>query len=263
MDEAKVRELVSRVEDHRLDFKEGLYSANEELAKDIMAIANLLPLGSTGHILLGVRQRTDDTGEIVGVELGADRDSNYQQRIHGKLNRTPRFSFLTLQLPEGDVGVFEITGVGDRPYFPIADAGKLKKNIALKRQGSSTAPATPDEVREWVLEDRPSKEPAAMLDRIPRKEREGLLLVVDKLNRNFHPMGLLVPITATLLEVDASGAVAMFDLAPKDLKLSIPLNAISHAYKDGARWRVVIDGFLSDETLEYMPVSRARRRETA
>ncbi len=154
MDEAMVRELAERVEDHHLDFKEGLYSSNEELAKDLMAIANLLLPGSKGHILVGVRQRPDDTGEIVGVELGDDRDSNYQQKVHGKLNRVPRFTFLPLQLPEGDVGVFEITGIGDRPYFPLADAGKMKKNVALKRQGSSTATASPDEIREWVLEDR-------------------------------------------------------------------------------------------------------------
>lgn len=162
MDEAMVRELAARVEDHRLDFKEGLYLSNAELAKDLMAIANMLPPGSTGHILLGVRQRQDDTGEIVGVQLGVDRDSNYQQKVHGKLNRTPRFSFFPLQLPEGETGVFEIVGIGDRPYFPIADAEKLRKNIASKRQGSSTAAASPDEVREWVLEDRPSKEPAVL-----------------------------------------------------------------------------------------------------
>src|SRR2546423_1440305 len=101
MDEAMVRELAARVEDHRLDFKEGLYSSNEELAKDLMAFANLLPPGSKGHILVGVRQRPDDTGEIVGVELGVDRDSNYQQKVHGKLNRVPRFTFFPFQLPEG------------------------------------------------------------------------------------------------------------------------------------------------------------------
>jgi hypothetical protein len=88
-----------------------------------------------------------------------------------------------------------------------------------------------------------------------------MLLAVDKLNKNFHPIGLPAPITATLWEVDASSSTAKFYLTSQDRQLAIPLNAISHVYKVGVHWRVIIEGFLGDETWEYMPLSRARRRE--
>lgn len=264
MDSDKVRELAARVEDHRLDFKSGLYASNDELAKDLMTFANLLPPGSTGHIILGIKQLPDDTGEIVGVDLGACRDSHYQQKVAGKLNRSPQFTFFPIQLPEGElVGVFEIVGIGERPYFPLVTSGNLKKFIPQKRLGSSTADASPDEVREWVLEDRPSKDPAALLDRIPREERDRVLLAVDKLNKNLHPIGLPAPLATTLLEVDTSSAAAKFYIASQNRQLTIPLSAITNVYRADSHWRVIVDGFLSDETWEYMPTSRARRRETA
>lgn len=259
IDEAKVRELAARVEDHRLDFKEDLYSSNEELAKDLMAFANLLPPGSTGHILLGVRQRQDDTGEIVGVNLGVDRDSNYQQKADGKLNRTPRFTFFRLHLQEGEIGVFEINGTGERPYFPIANAGKLRKNIPLKRLGSSTADATPDEVKDWVHEDQPDKESAVVLDRLPKDEREKILIVADMLTASFRVVPVARPFAATLLEVDHSSAAAKFHLVVQDRDIVIPLRAISHIWRGGPDWRVVVEGYLrSAEGWEYQPRWRAQ-----
>jgi len=261
MDSNKVRELAARVEDHRLDFKASLYASNEELAKDLMAIANLLPPGSTGHILLGVKQRPDDTGEIVGVDLGAERDSHYQQKVAGKLNRSPRFTFFPIQLSEGDVGVFEIIGNGERPYFPLITAGKLKKSIPQKRLGSSTADASPDEVREWVLEDRPISDPATLLSRVPLNERNEFLVVADLLSVSLYTAPT-APFEATLIDLNSAGGAVTFRLHKYRSNVTLPLNKISDVWRDGAHWRVLVDGYLrtTDEgkTWEFQPRSRAR-----
>jgi hypothetical protein len=260
MDGDKVRELAARVEDHRLDFKTGLYTSNEELAKDLMAIANLLPPGSSGHILLGVKQIPDDTGTIVGVSLGAERDPHYQQKIAGKLNRSPHFTFFPIQLPDGEVGVFEVTGMGERPYFPLITAGKLKKFIPQKRLGSSTADASPDEVREWVLEDRPSSDPATLLSRVPSADRDKFFVVVDMLTTSFNVV-TTAPFAATLLRDGAEGA-ANFRLQQQQKDVTIPLNKISDVWRDGPHWRVLVDGYLRNvgdgEKWEFQPRSRAR-----
>jgi len=209
-----------------------------------------------------VKEKPDGTGDIVGAVLGSDRDHQYQQKVAGKLNRSPQFTFFALPLPGGDVGVFEITGVGERPYWPIITAGRLKKFIPQKRVGSSTAEASPDEVKEWVLEDRPTSDPAILLRRIPTAEQDRLLIVADMLNDNY---ALLhgAPFRATLLGVDALGAAARFRLQQPNREVSIPLTAISHqVWKDGTDWKVVVDGCLrgyKNKTFwEYQPRSRAR-----
>jgi hypothetical protein len=261
MDSDKIRELTARVEDHRLDFKSSLYTSNEELAKDLMAIANVLPPGSTGHIILGVKQLPDDTGEIVGVALGAERDSHYQQKVAGRLNRSPQFTFFPIHLPEGDVGVFEVTGIGERPYFPLVTRGNLNKFIPQKRLGSSTAVASPDEVREWVLEDRASFDPATLLSRVPSSERDKFLVVADLLTASFSPVNS-APLAATLLSDDHAEGAATFHLQQQKRNVSIPFNNISAVFRDGSQWRVLIDGYLRNagdgEKWEFQLRSRAR-----
>jgi hypothetical protein len=263
MDESRLRELAARVEDHRLDFKAERYSSNEELAKDLMVFANLLPPGSTAHILIGVRQRSDDAGEIVGCALDVDRDSNYQQKVAGKLNRTPQFTFYPFLLPEGEVGAFEITGVGERPYFPLLNVGKLRKFVPVKRQGSSTADASPDEVMEWVLEDKARLDSGFWLVRIPQSERDKVLLNVEMLTQSFKVVSTDAPsLPASLLDIDSSGAAARFQLEQYQSELSVPLHAISSVWRAGEHWQVVIDGYMrrspASQLWEYQPRSRAR-----
>lgn len=261
MDAGEVRALAARREDHHLDFKSNVYTSNEELAKDLMAIANLLPPGTSGHILIGVKEKSDGTGEIVGTVLGSDRDHQYQQKVASKLNRSPQFTFFALQLSDQEVGVFEITGVGERPYFPLVTAGKLKKFVPQKRVGSSTADATPDEVKEWVLEDRPTTDPALLLERIPAPERDQLLIIADMLNDNYSLLHVS-PFRATLVNVDRVRAAARFVLKQYNREVSIPLSAVlSQIWKDGSDWKVVIEGCLrgyQNKTLwEYQPRSRS------
>ena len=152
--EGDFRMLCARREGQHLDFKEKFYESsdngNAELAKDIMAIANTLPLGATGHILFGVREMSDGTGEICGCSIAPwITDSNLQQKVRGSLNRIPSFSLHALKVDGFDVLAVKITS-GGRPFYPLRDKGGLRRHVALVRIGSATEVASPDEILEWA-----------------------------------------------------------------------------------------------------------------
>jgi predicted HTH transcriptional regulator len=69
-----IHQLAARREGPALDFKRDQYdwnvSGNLELAKDLMSIANGLSSGSApGYILIGVDERADGTGDVIGVDI--------------------------------------------------------------------------------------------------------------------------------------------------------------------------------------------------
>lgn len=157
----RLRELAARGESPTLDFKEKMYdfaanraAANAELAKDLMALANSLKVGSEpAYILIGVQ----DDGTIVGVPPASHvDDASLHQKVAGLLNRTPNFSYAIVDVDSMSVGVFEIHS-GGRPYFPLKDVPpSLRKHVGMYRSGSSTEPASPTMVIEWSREDDPA-----------------------------------------------------------------------------------------------------------
>lgn len=151
------RNLCARREGPQLDFKESFYEnsdvGNAEFAKDIMAIANALTMGTTGHILVGVRETSDKTGEVIGCTLANwVTDANLHQKARSFLNRLPPFSLHTLEVDGFTVAAITIEA-GQRPFFPLRDKGPLRRNIAVVRLGSSTDVASPDEIIGWAKQD--------------------------------------------------------------------------------------------------------------
>lgn len=151
------RMLCARREGQQLDFKERFYENNDkgtaELAKDVMAIANALPIGASGHILFGVREAGNHTGEICGCEIASwITDSNLQQKVRGCLNRNPTFSLFALSLNDVRVLALEITA-GGRPFYPLHDKGALRRHVAMVRVGSGTDLASPDNILDWARQD--------------------------------------------------------------------------------------------------------------
>jgi hypothetical protein len=156
----KVRELCSRREGTSLDFKLDTYDwpndGNNELSKDLMAMANCLARDAPpAYILIGVKELPDGTGEIVGVPAGSHlNDASLQQKV-ADLNRRPVFSYSPVDVDGRSVGVFEIRP-GQRPYYALREKGarhKLQRFAPLYRSGSSTDLASPDMVIEWARED--------------------------------------------------------------------------------------------------------------
>lgn len=157
--EEHFRELCARREGPALDFKEAFYPNSDagsvEMAKDVIAMANLLPQHSisAAHILVGVRENSDGYGDIVGFSHEPWMiDSNLQQKVKSLLNRTPSFSFTLLQVDGVSVAALTILP-GRRPYYALRDKGTLRRNAALIRVGSSTDVASPDEIIEWGSQD--------------------------------------------------------------------------------------------------------------
>jgi len=154
-----VRALAAQREGTRLDFKERQYDwkneGNLELAKDLMAMANALsPNGGDAHILIGVKELPDQSGQIIGVPPDAHLDdASMHQKVQGILNRTPDFSYAQVTVDGVSVGVFEVRP-GGRPIFPNhTKGGRLARGVARYRDGSSTAEAWPDRIVTWFQED--------------------------------------------------------------------------------------------------------------
>lgn len=155
-----VRSLAAQSEGTRLDFKVEQYNwkseGNLELAKDLMAMANALsPGGGSAYILIGVKERADRSGEIVGVAPAAHLDdASMHQKVHPHLNRTPDFSYVQVDVDGVSVGVFEVRP-GRRPIFATVTKGPLVRGVARYRDGSSTPQegAWPDRIVGWFQED--------------------------------------------------------------------------------------------------------------
>jgi hypothetical protein len=169
LDEDSVRSLIAQQESAWLDFKKEMYDwrdgGDAELAKDIMAIANLLPRGADkkGYILVGVEEvEPERTGNLLGFtpdeRLG---DAEFQEKVKDKLNRQPRFRYAIVPVAGKLVGVFEISS-GERPYFALKDfngRGKLalRRNAAYYRTGARNDVASPAEILSRDREDNPAR----------------------------------------------------------------------------------------------------------
>lgn len=127
IDADMVRTLAAQREGTRLDFKQAQYdwknSGNAELAKDLMAMANALgPRGGNAHILIGVQELSDHSGQVVGVAPSDHLDdASMHQKVQGLLNRVPDFSYVQVEVDGASVGVFEVRP-GRRPIFPTTAA---------------------------------------------------------------------------------------------------------------------------------------------
>lgn len=127
LDADTIRSLAAQREGTRLDFKSQQYDwksdGNLELAKDLMAMANALgPRGGNAHILIGVQELSDHSGQVVGVAPSDHLDdASMHQKVQGLLNRVPDFSYVQVEVDGASVGVFEVRP-GRRPIFPTTAA---------------------------------------------------------------------------------------------------------------------------------------------
>ena len=153
----RVRELAARGERTTLVLKTEDYNwaaprtASAELARDLMALANVLgPSASPAYILIGVGH----DGAIVGIPRASHlEDASLHQKVKDLLNKVPRFSYRSIDVDGRSVGVYEISA-GGRPYFPLKDATpSLQKHVAKYRDGNTTETASPSMVLEWHRED--------------------------------------------------------------------------------------------------------------
>lgn len=142
--------LLHEEEGSALDFKRDQYSfdraddnAKSELLKDILAFANAWRR-VTAYILIGVDEVKGGRSKIVGVKAHLD-DAQLHQFVNSKTQRRIEFSYQPFSMEGVEIGVIEIP-IQERPVYLKKKFGKIEKNAVYKRDGSSTAIATPDEV---------------------------------------------------------------------------------------------------------------------
>ncbi len=150
IDKNLLEQLLHEEEGATLDFKRDQYlfegaddKAKSELLKDILAFTNAWR-GTTAYILIGVDEVKGGRSKIVGVKAHLD-DAKLHQFVNAKTQRPIEFSYQPFRTGDVEIGVIVIP-IQERPIYLKKRFGKLENNVVYKRDGSSTAIASPDEV---------------------------------------------------------------------------------------------------------------------
>src|SRR5262249_13954538 len=121
-----------------------------ELLKDVLAFANAWRR-ATAYILIGVEEVKGGRSIVHGVTQHLN-DNDLQQFVNSKTNHPVQFSYEAFPFEGKQVGVITIS-CQKRPFLLNSDYGKLKKQTVYTRQGSSTNPASLDEVARMASAD--------------------------------------------------------------------------------------------------------------
>ena len=150
IDRHSLESLLHMPEGPTLDFKREQYrfakaprEDKAELLKDIMAFANT-QRNRTAYILIGVDEVAGGHNEVIGVDDHPD-DASFHQFVNGRTNRPVVFDYSKHDVNGKSVGVISIP-VQQRPVYAEKRVGRVKINEVYIRDGSSTRPASPDEI---------------------------------------------------------------------------------------------------------------------
>ena len=150
IDKNTLEQLLHEEEGSALDFKRDQYpfegaddKAKSELLKDILAFANAWRR-ATAYILIGVDEVRGGRSNVVGVGTHLD-DAKLHQFVNSKTQRSIEFSYQPFRTENVEIGVIEIP-IQERPFYLKKKFGKLDENVVYKRDSSSTAIATLDEI---------------------------------------------------------------------------------------------------------------------
>jgi len=150
IDKNTLEQLLHEEESSTLDFKRDQYpfdgaddKTKSELLKDILAFSNAWRR-TTAYILIGVDEVKGGRSKIVGVKTHLD-DAKLHQFVNSKTQRPIDFSYQQFRTENMEIGVIEIP-IQERPFYLKKKFGKLNHDTVYKRDSSSTAIATLDEV---------------------------------------------------------------------------------------------------------------------
>ena len=142
--------LLYMEEGPTLDFKREQYRFNKatkvdksELLKDILAFANTQRY-RTAYVLVGVEEFRGGRSEVVGVGDHLD-DADLHQFVNTKTNRRAEFSYFPFVVDEEEIGVLSVP-IQTPPIYVLSKYGIVDANTVYLRDGSSTRPASPDEI---------------------------------------------------------------------------------------------------------------------
>ena len=175
IDENILEQLLHEEEGSALDFKRDQYpfegaddKAKSELLKDILAFANAWRR-STAYILIGVDEVRGGRSKIVGVKKHLD-DAKLHQFVNSKTQRPIEFSYQPFHTENMEIGVIEMP-IQERPFYLKKKFGKLDENVVYKRDSSSTAIATLDEIARMGAEQDFGGTPQLVLEWADKEKR--------------------------------------------------------------------------------------------
>ena len=152
-----LEQLLHEEEGSALDFKRDQYPfagaddrTKSELLKDILAFSNAWRR-TTAYVLIGVEEIKGGRSRIVGANAHLD-DAHLHQFVNPKTNRPIEFSYQPFRAEGMEIGVIEIPKQ-KRPFYLTKSFGKVEKDTVYKRDGSSTAVASPDEIARMGAEE--------------------------------------------------------------------------------------------------------------
>ena len=187
-DNETLKSLLEMNEGPSLDFKQEQYRFNNasereksELLKDILAFANSQRY-RTAYILIGVKDVKGGSSEAVGVEEHLD-DANLHQFVNSKTNKPVEFSYFQFQLEDKQIGVLRIP-IQLRPIYTINKYGKIPAKTVYMRDGSSTRPASPDDIAD-MGRSSPPRLVEWSIDRLRNIARNAIVNTVEQWQR--HP----------------------------------------------------------------------------
>ena len=157
LDSELLEGLLHEPEGTSLDFKSTQYpfehatdKEKSELLKDILAFANSWRR-TTAYILIGVDEVKGGRSNVVGIRKHLD-DADLHQFVNGKTQRPVEFSYQVIPIEGTTIGAIEIP-LQERPTYLKKRYGKLREHEVPIRDGSSTRPATPDEIAKMGAEE--------------------------------------------------------------------------------------------------------------
>ena len=131
MDIQRLKQLLSREENEKMDFKAQLKLTTEgekkELVKDVTAIAN--SRGGRGYIIFGVE---DKTKRIIGIDAGNSLEERIQQIIYHRTDPPVPVSLDLVKIKNKTVAVLTIFKSKHAPHQ------MLQTGAFYVRRGSTT-----------------------------------------------------------------------------------------------------------------------------
>lgn len=150
MDKGLFETLLNKTESEELDFKSEQYKLDTEeqkaeFIKDVLAFANAWKT-SDAYIICGVIKGDGRAYQPKGIDHHLE-ENNLQQLVCSKTNKPPKFRYEPFIYEGKEFGIVIIDKQQDRPIYLIKNFGRLKANEVYIRRGSSTAVASPDEIK--------------------------------------------------------------------------------------------------------------------
>lgn len=187
MDIQRLKQLLSREEDEKMDFKAELKLTTEgekkELVKDVTAIAN--SRGGRGYIIYGVE---DKTKRIIGVDAGNFLEEQIQQIIYNRTDPPVPVSLDIVKHKDKTVAVLTIFRSKHAPHQMI------QTGAFYVRRGSTTDFARRSELASMMQENGLMSFETVIVKRATLED-----LNMDSINRFFKSINVITDQSQTLL----------------------------------------------------------------